>query len=219
MLDEEERESRVVNVISRLFKKKFVLIGLIALLILIIVISSIFYRFGSKREISSRTVDFGLKNIGKLVTQAGFFTNVQVISDAREIFGVTVPFTQSKYIYSYDGVVEAGINFENVTLQTNPDSNTVIVELPEVEIITNEVFDDSLEIYDESKSIFTPLDLNKVNLSRISLKEEVLEKAVANGILDSACKNAEVLISNFLASIPELQEYTVEFKWPAEQLN
>ena len=52
--------------------------------------------------VRSRTVDFGLRNIGQLATQVAYYTNVQVISSNREIFGVTVPFTQSNYIYSYN---------------------------------------------------------------------------------------------------------------------
>lgn len=201
----------------RLISKKLMQFVCVVLIVVsIIAVGFISYQMGSQAKVSSRTVDFGLKNLGKLVTQAGFFTNVQVIEDDRELFGLSIPFTQSKYIYSYDGQIQAGIDFEKIIFNPDEPNKRLIIELPEVEIISNTVDEQSFKVYDESKSIFTPLNLSKVNESRLSLEKEVEEKAISNGLLTNARVNAEVLIKGFLAGILELEGYTVEFKWPSD---
>ena len=48
--------------------------------------------------VTSRTVRLGLKDMGELATQAGYFTNVQVLEDSKQLFGHNVPLTKSKYI-------------------------------------------------------------------------------------------------------------------------
>ena len=50
----------------------------------------------------SKSTKLGFENIGELATQTAYCTSVNVTEGSRELFGVTIPFTQSKYIYSYD---------------------------------------------------------------------------------------------------------------------
>lgn len=156
-------------------------------------------------------VNFGLKDIGELATQAGHFTNVQVISGSRKIWGADIPLTQSKYIFSYDGVIKAGIDFEQIEVNVDDAARVITVKLPEIKILSSEVDPKSLEIYDETKSIFTPLSLSSVNMSLIEMDEEVREKAIGNGILENARTNAEALITGFLAGTFDLQKYSIQF--------
>lgn len=84
------------------FCAKHALNPIILLIILVLllgsVITSISLGARTVTKTDSRTVQFGLRNIGELATQVGFFTNVQTIENNREVFGVTVPLTNSKYI-------------------------------------------------------------------------------------------------------------------------
>lgn len=191
-------------------KTQIILLALAALLLVVGPIAVLKIR--SVSVLKSRTTNFGLKNIGELATQAGYFTNVQVISDSRELFGVTLPFTQSKYIYSYDGVIKAGVDFANIVVEPDEAAHTVTVTLPDIKILSIEVDQDSFQIYDESKSIFTPLELEKINQSFVKLKEEVQKTALANGLMESARANTETLVRGFLAGAFDLSIYTVVFK-------
>lgn len=159
----------------------------------------------------SRMVRLGLQNIGELATQAGYFTNVQVISNARELFGFTIPFTQNKYIFSYDGTVKAGVDFEAVKVDVDNYHRTIAVYIPQPEIISVEIDEDSFEIYDEGSNVFSPLSLNDVNTALTALKDEVENQAVGNGLLENARTNAENLIRAFLYGIYDSDEYTVSF--------
>ena len=54
------------------------------------------------------TVELSFKDIGELATQSVYSKEVKITKDDRNVFGVTVPFTESKYIYSYGVNIKAG---------------------------------------------------------------------------------------------------------------
>jgi len=81
------------------------------IIIVLIVICFIFTTIAAisiNKEVkaTSRAVNFGFANIGELATQVGYFTSVQVIDKSREVLGITVPFTESKY--AFDGGAKFG---------------------------------------------------------------------------------------------------------------
>lgn len=161
---------------------------------------------------TSRIIRLGLNDIGELTTQAGYFTNVQKISGSRELYGITIPFTTSKYIFSYDGIVKAGIDFGKIDVSTNPINKVITVKLPEAEIYSLVIDHDSLEIFDESKNIFSPLHPGDLNDSLLELEKEVREQAANNGLLENAQENSKVLVENFLSKAYDLNEYSIVFE-------
>ena len=163
-------------------------------------------------SVSSRTTGFSLKNIGELATQAGYFTNVQTISSDREILGVAIPFTHNKYVFSYDGVIKAGIDFSKIELSVDEIRHMITVKLPEAEILSSEIDENSMRVYDETKNIFNQLKIDDVNMSLKALKTEAQENAIANGLLDNATANAKLLITGFLSGMYDLQIYTIRFE-------
>lgn len=164
-----------------------------------------------RTQVSSETVEMELKNIGELATHAGYYTNVQVIKSSRQIFGVDIPLTQSQFIFSYDGVVKAGVDFAEIEISVDEGRGQIAVTLPEVKVLSNEIDLDSLEIYDESNNIFHPLNIDDVNVSLIEMQEESEAKAIEDGLLESARENAEVLLRGMLAGFYDAQDYAVEF--------
>ena len=183
------------------------LICLVIILICITIIAGMLVQT-KKNKMESRTVAFGLRDIGELVTQAGYFTNVQ----DQKLFGMSVPFTASQYIFSYDGVVKAGLDFSKIEVQIDDANKLATVKLPKIEIFDISIDNESLKIYDESQSIFTPLHITDLNDAQKQLKEEVRQTAIDNGILEGAARNAKVLISSFLSGTLELKNYTIEFE-------
>ena len=152
-----------------------------------------------------------LRNIGELATQSGYYTNVQVIKSSRQLFGVDIPLTQSQFIFSYDGVVKAGVDFADIGIEVQEAEHRVTVTLPEVKVLSNEIDLDSLEIYDESNNIFHPLDIDDINISLIEMQEESEQKAIEDGLFESARDNAEALLRGMLAGFYDTQRYTIEF--------
>lgn len=159
----------------------------------------------------SRMTEFGMKDIGELATQSGYFTVVNVMDDNLKLWGWDVPLTQSKYIFSYDGVVKAGLDFSQLDYEVNSVKKEVTVFLPEIRLLSVEIQEDSLEIYDESHNIFTPLGLSDVQESRLSMLDEIKTKALENGLLDQAAENAKTLIRGFLSGQYSPEEYRFVF--------
>lgn len=193
-------------------------VKLIIAVVLIAALAAGSFAIGMSRsgEISSNMTRLRLEDLGEFATQAGYFTTVQTISDSVKWFGKTVPFTTSKYIFSYNGTVKAGLDFSKVGVDVNLLTATITVSAPAVEILSTEVDEDSLVIYDESRNIFTPLTLNDVKLSRTAMIDEIKTQAVNNNLLENARANAEVWIRLFLQTAYDPSEYAVEFKWRKE---
>ena len=195
---------------------KTVIIGLIIVILLIIILYlAVVYVLptlsSSTTKHESTTKEIRLHNIGELATQSAYFTNVQIITGSRDVLGVTMPFTQSRYIYSYDGIVKAGVDFENVSASIDDENKTIAVTMPEPQIFDVTVDEDSLVVYDETKSVFNPLKLNDIKESMLVLKEEARENAINHGILTNAKTNAEAIITGFIRTMYSF-EYSIVFQ-------
>ena len=187
------------------------LVRLALILLVFLIVYCIFTGISTSTIVRSRTTDLGFRNIGELATQAGYYTNVQVISGSREIFGLSIPLTEKKYIFGYDGVIKAGIDFGDISVSVDDIRHTVTVEMPEVKVLSNEIDEDSFEVFDESRNIFNTLKVSDINTSLIALKEESQNKAISNGLLENAKRNAETMVTGFLSGAFDLSVYSVVF--------
>lgn len=151
----------------------------------------------------------GFEDIGELATQAAYCTEVNVAEGARELFGLTIPFTQSKYVYSYDVVIKAGLDFGDIDWTVGED--TITVRLPEIRILSSEIDLDSFRVYVENESIFRRISLEENNEAMKALQASAQENAVANGLLDNARANAETILTGFFAGEYDLSQYTLRF--------
>lgn len=185
----------------------------VALISCAIVIFCVTLGVVSVTTVKSETVQFGLKDIGELATQAGFYTNVQTIKGSRQLFNIDIPFTENKYIFSYDGVIKAGLDFGDVDIDVNKEAHIVTIKMPSIKILSNDIDHDSLQVYNEVKNIFNPLKLSDVNLSLIEMEKQAEETAIANGLFENAQANAEVLIRGFLSAAFDPGVYSLEFEW------
>ena len=147
-----------------------------------------------------------------MATQAGYFTSVQTIEKSRDVFGIEVPGTRSNYVYSYDGDIKAGLDFQEVRVDVNELTRVITVHLPEIRILSVEIQEDSFRLYNDGTNLFTSLKMEDVNESLTELKQNARETAIQNGILENARDNAETLIRSFLGSAMDLSAYTVRFE-------
>ena len=68
----------------------------------------------------------------------------------------------------------------------------------------------------DDESLFSRIDLKTHNKAREELKEEAIETAKNNGILDAADKNAQAIIERFIKSNKEYKDYKVFFSYVGE---
>ena len=186
-------------------------------LVLVIVVGAVVFYFNppisDKISINNDTSRLGFQNVGELATQSAYCTEISMTEADRELFGLHIPFTQSKYIYSYDVVIKAGYDFGKIIWEVKKDGEKKIIQvyLPEPKIISNEIVDGSFKVYHEEESIFRPITLEETNSALEELKQNAEDNAVANGLLDNAKENAQALIRNFFAQEYDLTEYQIRF--------
>ena len=166
----------------------------------------------------TETTRLGFEDIGELATQVAYCTEVNVSEESRTLFGVEIPFTQSKNIFSYDVEIRAGLDFREVEWSLDEEGKAITVLLPSTQVLSSQVIFDSFQLYHEDESIFRPITLEETNAATNSLVETAKTDAVANGLLDNARENAEALLTAFLQSELDLSDYEIEFSGgePAE---
>ena len=146
-----------------------------------------------------KATKLGFEDIGELATQAAYSTQVNVTEAYRDLLGIAIPFTQSKYIYSYDVVIKAGLDFGKIQWEVA------------ARILSSQIDLGSFQVYHESESIFRPITLEENNAALAALKQNAETDAVANGLLDNARGNAETILRGFFGGAYDLEKYTIKF--------
>lgn len=194
--------------VSRFVSRNFGTILKLALLIAIVAAIGVGVRVINVSE--SKTTKIGFEDIGEMATQSAYCTEVNVTEDAKELYGMRIPFTQSKYIYSYDIIIKAGYDFNEIEWKEK--NKTIEVKLPEAKVLSNELDMDSFKVYHEEESIFSKITLEENNDAVKKMKLNAQENAIANGLLENARSNAETMLTGFFADEYDLDEYKIVFK-------
>lgn len=205
-----QKEQKSGKQAGNLLTKIFVSHKILQIIIILIVIMLLIFGVSRYFHTESKTQKIGFEDIGEFATQAAYTTEVNVTEASRELFGVSIPFTQSKYIYSYDIIIKAGYDFTEIEWEIN--DHTIEVKMPEARILSSEIDLDSFKVYHEDESAFRQITLDENNEALKSMKEKAENDAVANGLLENAKSNAETILTGFFGSAYNLDEYTLSFK-------
>ncbi len=162
-----------------------------------------------KVTVSTEILEDGLSDMGFLVTQEYYFTQVEKYTKEKKLFSI-IP-SSSEMMYSYEGSVLAGIDFEKIRVTKDDETKTVSVELPESEIMTVTIDKDTFEVYSESDSLWNPLKLEDYNMSLSEFEEAAKNKALEDGILDRSDEQARKLVTGFIKNYPSLGDYDIKF--------
>ncbi|OUP62952.1 DUF4230 domain-containing protein [Sellimonas sp.] len=207
-MKEQNLHTKKEHPVFRFVKKHLTRRILTGILIVLIIVAGI---IGLRKTIfsDSQTTKIGFEDIGELATQSAYCTQVNVTDSSRELFGAKIPFTQSKYIYSYDVVVKAGFDFEEIEWSKN--DKTIEVKLPEAKILSSEIDLDSFKVYHEQESIYNQITLEENNEALAKLKETAEKDAIENGLLENARSNAETILTGFFGNEYDLDKYEIIF--------
>ena len=192
----------------KFFRRYLIKITLILIAIILVAGAGI---IGYKRFFSteSKTTKIGFENIGELATQSAYCTEINVTDSSRKMFGAIIPFTQSKYTYSYNVVIKAGFDFSEIEWTVK--DTTIEVKLPESKILSSEIDMNSFKIYQEAESIFNQITMTENNEALKDLQRTAEENAVANGLLKNARSNAETILTSFFGNVYDLKVYKISF--------
>lgn len=195
-------------------KTKKMIAGLVAAIAIIF----ISYFFGMKaslfkteNEISSEIIKNQILSVKELTTLKYKYTNVGSFENQSEFYGMKLPFTQKKFIISYDGEVNAGINLEEAKITLNNDDKKISINIPHAEILNHSIDEDSLTIFDEKNSIFNQLEVKDFSDFRKDEMKKVEKDLEEKGFLQEADEKTKEAIVEILKINPLLEDYTIEF--------
>ena len=207
------------NKLQKVLDIKFI----IAVIIIILLCAVLVY---TRKEAKSNYVsdekitEIGFENIGELATQSVTTTTVRVETKDLKLFNVSIPLTQSKYIYTYKTTIKAGINFSDVKWQlgdTDDTSHNIYVDIPEVKTLSADIDLDSFKVLHEENNIFSPITLTEHNDSLIQLRENALSDAINSGLYDRALDNAKTILTSFISQVYPSNEYSIIFSERASE--
>ena len=160
--------------------------------------------------VNTETIREGIANMGTLITQEYYFTQVEKYTKEKTIMKFIT--SSSEFLYSYDGAVTAGVDFEKIAISKDDDAKTITIDIPDSEIFSVNIDKDTFKIYSEKDSLWNPLKLEDYNTSLAKFEAAAKEKALANGILEKSDAQAKTIIENFVNSLPEASKYQIEIK-------
>lgn len=160
--------------------------------------------------VNVETIKDGLNNMGTLITQEYYFTQVEKYTKEKNVLGF-IP-SSSEIAYSYDGNVTAGVDFEKIEISKDDASKTIFIDIPESEIQTVSIDKSTFQVFSEKDSIWNPMKLEDYNISLSEFEEAAKKKALDSGILERSDEQAKALIGNFIKNFPSANGYKVEFR-------
>lgn len=186
-----------------LFKQgKLIIFGVI----LAIVCFAVGFFSGGREEkppvLSSITVENQLQQISQLATIRYSYTNMGQFENSNEFYGIKLPFTTKSFIVAYDGTITAGVDLSQAKVTIT--DQKVTIALPAPQILSHEVDPNSLEVFDETTSIFNPITIEDYTGFQADQQGVMEEKAIQGGLLTQAKDQAEAAIGGLIT--PLLQE-------------
>ncbi len=159
-------------------------------------------------KLDAVVVENRLTQISELATVSYQYTNMAQFSSSNDFYGVTLPFTTKEFILTYDGVIKAGVDLAQAKVTVGDTAATVI--LPAARILSHEIDEGSVEVFDEKTSIFNPFTVEDFASFQADQKAEMEAKALEKGLLAQAAEQAEKSVSALLTPIlPEGWELVV----------
>ena len=187
-------------------------------IIVIVVIAVVFFFVGkiwpSGEEPTAITSDLlsqQIQGISELASVEYNYTNMGKYENQASFYGWKVPFTTKSFILSYDGKIKAGIDMSLVEVHMS--GKNINISITEAKILSHEIDEKSIEVFDETKNIFNQISITDYNQFAIDQKESMENKAKEKGLLEEAQNKAQETIKTFVESMYSSDdEYKIEIK-------
>ena len=193
--------------------KKFKKLSILVLLIAVALFATFFagkkvMKNEMEPNITSTLIFNKLVSAKELTTLKYHYTNMGQFENQNTFYGYKIPFTSKKFIVSYDGLINAGVDLEKMKVELH-DKN-IEIKIPPAKILSHEIYEDSLKVFDERESIFNRIDIEDYNNFSKDQKKEVEKKAIKRGLLKEADKESKKAIEELLLGDTILSEYKIK---------
>ena len=162
-------------------------------------------------EMSAIVVQNQISAISELATVTYHYTELGQYESSKDFYGTKVPFTTSKFIITYEGTIKGGIDMDAAKIDVDEAGKKVTVTVPPAKILSHEIHEDTIMVFDEKKSIFNPLTVEDYAAFYADQKVEVESKAKTQGVLSEARTQAKLAVRNLLTPVMA-EEWELEIK-------
>lgn len=150
-------------------------------------------------KISEVTLQEQIEAISELATVSYNYTDLGQYESSKEFYGTKLPFTTSKFLLTYDGIIKAGINMSGV--QVSIEGQHVIVVLPKATILSHEIDETSMKVFDEKNSVFNPFTVEDYAGFYADQKARIEHKAIDKGLLAEAQDQGAATIRSMITPL------------------
>lgn len=202
-MENEDKERNVIKILKGLSKKVKIIIGIAIIVAVCVFIVSCVNR---KSDVDTIFLKQILTKSSELTTAKLTITGLSDYHDE----GVYI-FNRADFTMRFTAVIRAGINLENVQIDSDPIQKKIFITIPDAEIMDVKVDPNNIKFYGTGFALFNVNE--KEDLAKaLSLAEaDARKEASSTGILDLANQQSETLIKGILVNaIPK--GYTMEVK-------
>lgn len=150
-----------------------------------------------------------LREAEELVSVAYYYTNMGKFESQVDFYGWKVPLTTKGFLLSYDGVIKAGVDLSGATIQVNEVQKSILITLPEAKVLSHEIPEESIQVFDETRNIFNPITIADYTGFTRDQKTVIEAKATGNGLLTGAAERARATVTSLLGLLPGMEDYTL----------
>lgn len=153
-----------------------------------------------------------IKSIAELATFEYLFTDAAEYSDSKQIKNWNIPFTEKSFILRWSGEIKAGVDLEQVNIEVDEEEKTILVTLPAAKILSYSIDSDSVEVFNEKDNIFNNISVSDKIEFDTKTEDAMKNRAIENGLLEKAQKNAEDILARLIQSDPAVGDnYIIKF--------
>nr|WP_314741164.1 DUF4230 domain-containing protein [uncultured Haemophilus sp.] len=162
--------------------------------------------------ISSNLLGNYIKKSQELVSYKYFYTNAAMFENKKDLYGFELPLTSKKFILSYNGRATLGVDLKDILIDISG-NKIIISNLGNVQILSNEIDESSIKIFDERTSLFSSWNIKDYQKFFTEQKAEIEKKVKESNLLIEAKSSAEEAIKRLLMLNPQISsKYEIEFK-------
>lgn len=148
-----------------------------------------------------------------LITTKYYYTDADSYENYKEIYGVKIPLTTEKVVFTYSGVISIGIDLSAVVYEIDNKLQTITIQLPEISVLSNEIDADSFEYHYVSNAVFNTTEMEDYTELISTLKQQKAEEIAENTELkNQALENTKQIFKQLLSMSDMTKDYTIQFQ-------
>lgn len=210
----------IKNGLSKAFRKVKSSKRLQGALVLVCIVAVVFgvwfggYSKGTKVHQTIQKPVVCYKNIEEIAFQEATIKEVGFIHKPVEVLGKEFdnPVTTSNYIFTYNAVIKAGYDLENIKDDGgNESTQTITVTLPKASIFDSYLDEKSYVQYWDGEKITANVGLDDIHKEKKRMLNEAKQDAIKGGLYEKTAEHAKVVITDYIHSLKGYENHNVVF--------